>query len=75
MYPGVTAMPELMAWAMLGSYLFWGALAVIGAIVAYRIWRSAALRAPARSILEERFARGEIGEEEFRARLAVLSAT
>jgi putative membrane protein len=70
MYPGV--MPDWMGWMMLGSYLFWAALVALGVILVIRVWRPAQDRDAARAILAERFARGEIGEEELRTRLAAL---
>jgi putative membrane protein len=60
--------------------LFWGGLVVL-AVVVLRGWggrsehgaSSTELRPDARAILEERFARGEISEEEFEQRRRVLN--
>ena len=68
MYPGLV--PDYMGWMMLGSYVFWFALIALGVFAIVRLSRSP--RSSARSILEERLARGEINDEEFRARLAVI---
>lgn len=70
MYPG--AIPDYMGWMMFGSYAFW---AIVIAVVVYfgvRVVRANESRGSARSILEDRLARGEINEEEFRSRLAIL---
>ena len=73
MYPGV--MPDYMGWMMFGSYLFWIAIIALAAFALVRVTRTTDTRSSARSILEERFARGEINEEEFRARLGSLRAS
>ncbi len=73
MYPG--AMPDYMGWMMFGSYLFWIAIIALAVFALVRLTRTADTRSSARSILEERFARGEINEEEFRARLGLLRAS
>ena len=73
MYPGV--MPDYMGWMMFGSYLFWIAIIALAAFALVRFSRTTDTRSSARSILEERFARGEINEEEFRARLGLLRAS
>ena len=70
MYPGV--MPDYMGWMMIGSYVFWAIVVAIGIYVAVHFVRSAESRGGARSILEQRLARGEINEEEFRSRLAII---
>ena len=70
MYPG--AMPDYMGWMMFGSYVFWFALIALGVFAIVRLSRSP--RSNARSILEERLARGEINDDEFRARLAVIGS-
>lgn len=70
MYPGV--MPDYMGWMMFGSYLFWFAIIAVAVFFVVRMTRPADRQSNARSILEERFARGEINEEEFRARLALV---
>jgi putative membrane protein len=65
--------------AMVGMLFFWGLLIVLAA-VAYRALtgRGAEGQGPApstadpRRILAERFARGEIDEDEYRGRLAAL---
>ena len=57
--------------------LFWGGLAAV-VLLALRNWDGQRgdgedqARSGARAILEERFARGEISEEEFEQRLRVL---
>ena len=73
MYPGV--MPDYMGWMMFGSYLFWGGLIALGIVLAVRSTRRSEPRSNARSILEERLARGEINEDEFRARLGLLRSS
>jgi putative membrane protein len=56
------------------NLLFW-ALVVVGVIVLVRSLRRAPADRPrAEELLAERFARGEIGEQEYRERLDVLRA-
>ena len=71
MYPGV--MPDYMGWMMLGSYAIWAVVIGLAVYFGVRVVRSLDSRSSARSILEQRLARGEINEEEFRSRLAILS--
>ena len=70
MYPG--AMPDYMGWMMLGQYLFWAAVVALAAFAVVRLTRASESRDDARSILAQRLARGEISEEEFRSRLALV---
>jgi putative membrane protein len=63
-----------------GMILFWAALIAFGVLVFRALTRSSAspataeppLRAAPEEVLAERFARGEIDEEEYRRRLTVL---
>ena len=70
MYPG--AMPDYMGWLMFGSYLFWGILIVLAVFLVVRLTRPSEFRSNAHAILEERLARGDINEDEFRMRLGLL---
>ena len=72
MYPA--GMPEYMGWMMFGSYIFWVALIALAVFAVARFTRTTQPRNTARAILDERLARGEINEDEFRARLALLSS-
>ncbi|MGW7547408.1 SHOCT domain-containing protein [Streptomyces sp. NPDC054770] len=66
-----------------GMVLFWAALVAVGVLLFGALSRSAGSGAPATApptgptperLLAERFARGEIDEDEYRRRLAVLRA-
>lgn len=65
--------------AMVGMVFFWGLLIVL-AVAAYRALTGRGAQTPGpgtstadpRRILAERFARGEIDEDEYRGRLAAL---
>ena len=70
MYPGV--MSDYMGWMMVGSYVFWIAILGLAVFFVARVTRPAERSSNARAILEERLARGEINDEEFRTRLAVI---
>ena len=70
MYPG--AIPDYMGWMMFGSYVFWFAIIALAVFFVARMTRTVDRPSNARAILEERLARGEINEEEFRTRLAVI---
>ena len=70
MYPGVMA--DYMGWMMFGSYLFWAAVLALGVFVVVRLTRASDTHSTARSILEERLARDEINEDEYRSRLTLL---
>lgn len=72
MYPGV--MPDYMGWMMIGSYVFWAVVIVVCVYAIARFARPADSHSGARSILENRLARGEINEDEFRSRLAILQS-
>lgn len=71
MYPGV--MPDYMSWMMIGSYLLWAFVIAVAAYLVIQIARPRQTRSTARSILEERLARGEITEEQFRSLLTTMS--
>ncbi len=64
-------------WPMwLGMILFWGGLIWFGVWLIRRSDHAPSSKPPAhdpRGILEERFARGEIDEEEFERRMKVLT--
>ena len=70
MYPG--AMPDYMGWWMFGSWIFWALVIAAVLFVVMRLTRSAGPQTNAKTILDERLARGEIDTEEYRARLAAL---
>lgn len=70
MYPG--PMPDYMGWMMFGSYAFWAIAIALAVYFGVRVTRSPGPSSTARSILEDRLARGEINEDEFRSRLATL---
>jgi putative membrane protein len=72
MYPGY--MPDYMGWWMLGSYLFWALVVALAVYVVVRLARPAGSQSNAKTILDERLARGEIDAEEYRTRLAALKA-
>jgi putative membrane protein len=72
MGPGFAYMPDFMGWMMFGSYVFWGVLLALGIFVVMRLARPADRRSDAKAILDERFARGDIGPEEYRSRLDLL---
>ncbi|MFF7474680.1 SHOCT domain-containing protein [Streptomyces sp. NPDC008092] len=64
-----------------GMILFWAALVAVGVLLFRALSRSASSGSPATApptgptperLLAERFARGEIDEDEYRRRLAVL---
>ena len=71
MYP--IGMPDYMGWMMFGSYVFWFVLVAVGVFFLARLSQRTDTRRNARSILEERLARGEITDDEFRTRLALLA--
>jgi putative membrane protein len=52
--------------------LFWGVLIFFGRRFVWRRDHELAGRRSGESVLAERYARGEIGEEDYRQRLAVL---
>ena len=52
------------------TVLFWGAVAAVGVYLLRR--RRAGRGEAAEAVLADRFARGEISDEEYRERLAVL---
>lgn len=61
----------------IGSVLFWGLLVTAGALLLRAWWRSSQTSPPPappspEAVLADRFARGEIDEEEFHQRLAAL---
>ena len=72
MGPGFGYMADYMGWMMIGSYVFWGILAALAAFVVIRLGRPTDQRGTAKTILDERFARGDIDAEEYRSRLALL---
>ena len=72
MNPGFSHMPDFMGWMMFGSYVLWGVLLAVGIFVVVRLARPADRRSDAKAILDERFARGDIGPEEYRSRLDLL---
>jgi putative membrane protein len=57
-------------WFLLVPLLFW-TLVVVAVVLARRRWRGRTGEA----VLREAFARGEVGEADYRERLAVLRAT
>jgi putative membrane protein len=59
----------------IGMVVFWG-LIITGAVLLFRATQGPALvaRPVPEHVLAERFARGEIDEEEYRRRLATLSS-
>lgn len=82
MMPGMNYRDGMMSWWMSGWTWFWGLLVVV-VLVALLVWvlvRLSSRQAPtsdrtqldALQILEERFARGEIDQDEFENRRAVL---
>ncbi|MGH2556894.1 MAG: SHOCT domain-containing protein [Actinomycetota bacterium] len=60
-------------WMWIGGLVFWGSLIAFG-VWAIRRFTDRPRRSNARRVLEERFARGEIDEEEFRRRTGFLEA-
>lgn len=64
-------------WAMMGLFLLLRLALVVGLVVL--VWRLLGAGGlwhrpdPARQVLRERYARGEIGEEEYRKRLETLA--
>ncbi|HEY8454772.1 MAG TPA: SHOCT domain-containing protein [Actinopolymorphaceae bacterium] len=52
--------------------VFWAAVILTGAYLFTRYGRRGRQRSSAEAVLAERYARGEIDEEEYRVRLAVL---
>ena len=65
-----------MALMMIGNVLFWAVL-ILGAVVLVRYLaagnRTSGSRPTAEELLAERFARGEIDEQEYRSRLDTLT--
>jgi putative membrane protein len=57
-------------WFLLVPLLFW-TLVVVAVVLARRRWRGRT----GEGVLREAFARGEVGEADYRERLAVLRAT
>lgn len=74
MFPGFGYMPDFMSWMMAGSFVFWALVVVLAFVVVLRLIRTPDSRDDPRAILAERFARGEIDDAEYRAKLSVLSA-
>jgi putative membrane protein len=58
-------------WMGLGMVLFWGLLALVVVLVV-RLGRTGSERGGARRILDERYARGEIDDDEYRRRSDVI---
>lgn len=74
MGPGFAYMPDFMGWMMLGSYVLWALLLALGVFVVVRLGRPADQRGNAKAILDERLARGDIDQDEYRSRLDLLKA-
>jgi putative membrane protein len=74
MGPGFATIPDFMGWMMLGSYVFWAVLLALGVFAVVRLGRPADRRGNAKAILDERLARGDIDQEEYRSRLDLLKA-
>jgi putative membrane protein len=66
-----TFMGPWMLWMWLGGLIFWGSLIAFG-VWAVRRFTEGRGSGQARRILDERFARGEIDEEEFARRRRAL---
>ncbi len=59
---------------MFGSFVFWALLLAVGVYAVVQLGRPADQRGNAKAILDERLARGDIDQEEYRSRLDLLKA-
>jgi len=72
MFPGYPYMDQSwMGWMIVGSVLFWVALAAIAIFVIVRVVPTRE-RGDALSVLDQRLARGEIDAEDYRARRSLI---
>ena len=74
MGPGYGFMdPGFVGWMTLGSLIFWLGIGALVVFAIVRLTRPVDRRGDPQAMLDERLARGEINEEEYRSRRTLLT--
>ncbi|MDP9283074.1 MAG: SHOCT domain-containing protein [Chloroflexota bacterium] len=72
MGPGYVMDPSYMGWTMIGSAVFWLVLAAVAIFAIIRVSPRSERGSDAVTILEQRFARGEIDADEYKSRRSLI---